>query len=213
MIVLSRQDMKDKRGDVRDLTVKINATKVDIDKLKIRLDKKEEERKLQSKALKNDLDMDNFEDDVEQEEIIDEEELIMLREMKDLKRSYRDNFSKLKGVKSDINSLQNNINTSKEQMIIQFENWYVQEFDVTGSDDLPKAELNVDMVMGPERTADHSTREAADTSPNFDGTTGKPVKKNDDFLEDEDAAVYRRAKQSVDELHRARKFDKSIKLR
>lgn len=213
MIVLSRQDMKDKRGDVRDLTVKINATKVDIDKLKIRLDKKEEERKLQSKALKNDLDMDNFEDDVEQEEIIDEEELIMLREMKDLKRSYRDNFSKLKGVKSDINSLQNNINTSKEQMIIQFENWYAQEFDVTGSDDLPKAELNVDMVMGPERTADHSTREAADTSPNFDGTTGKPVKKNDDFLEDEDAAVYRRAKQSVDELHRARKFDKSIKLR
>jgi len=30
---------------------------------------------------------------------------------------------------------------------------------------------------------------------------------------DEDAAVYRRAKQSVDELHRARKFEKSIKLK
>ena len=60
---------------------------------------------MQSKALKNDLDIDNFDDDVDQEEIIDEEELIMLREMKDLKRSYRDNFSKLKGVKSDINSL------------------------------------------------------------------------------------------------------------
>lgn len=97
--------MKDKRDDVKDLTQKINSTKQEIDKLKIRLDKKEEERKMQSKALKNDLDIDNFDDDVEQEEIIDEEELIMLREMKDLKRSYRDNFSKLKGVKSDINSL------------------------------------------------------------------------------------------------------------
>ena len=32
-------------------------------------------------------------------------------------------------------------------------------------------------------------------------------------IEDEDAAVYRRAKQSVDELHRARKFEKSIKLK
>ena len=42
---------------------------------------------MQSKALKNDLDIDNFDDDVEQEEIIDEEELIMLREMKDLKRN------------------------------------------------------------------------------------------------------------------------------
>lgn len=78
------------------------------------MDKKEEERKLQSKALKNDLDVDNFEDDMDNEDIIDEEELIMLREMKDLKRNYRDNFSKLKGVKSDINSLQNNINVSKE---------------------------------------------------------------------------------------------------
>ena len=57
------------------------------------------------KAMKNDLAMDNYDDDVEQEEIIDEEELIMLREMKDLKRDYRDNFSKLKGMKSDLNSL------------------------------------------------------------------------------------------------------------
>ena len=36
--------------------------------------------------------------------------------------------------------------------------------------------------------------------------------RSEDQLEDEDAAVYRRAKQSVDELHRARKFEKSIKL-
>ena len=55
--------------------------------------------------MKNDLDIDNYEADVEHDDIIDEEELIMLREMKDLKRNYRDNFSKLKGVKSDINNL------------------------------------------------------------------------------------------------------------
>jgi hypothetical protein len=35
----------------------------------------------------------------------------------------------------------------------------------------------------------------------------------DEFFEDEDASVYRRAKQAVDELHKARKFEKSIKLR
>lgn len=76
------------------------------------------------------MDIDNFEDDLQQEEIIDEEELILLRQMKDLKRNYRDNFSKLKGLKSDINNLQNNINTSKEQMILQFEVWYADEFEV-----------------------------------------------------------------------------------
>jgi len=36
---------------------------------------------------------------------------------------------------------------------------------------------------------------------------------NIDQNEDEDVAIYRRAKFSVDELHRARKFEKSIKLR
>jgi len=38
--------MKDKREDVRTLTQKINTTKHDIDRLQIKLDKKEEERKL-----------------------------------------------------------------------------------------------------------------------------------------------------------------------
>lgn len=45
-IILSRQDMKDKREDVRTLTQNINTTKHDIDRLQIKLDKKEEERKL-----------------------------------------------------------------------------------------------------------------------------------------------------------------------
>lgn len=38
------------------------------------------------------------------------------------------------------------------------------------------------------------------------------VEKEERF-EDDDAIVYKRAKNSVDELHRARKFEKSIKLR
>jgi len=39
------------------------------------------------------------------------------------------------------------------------------------------------------------------------------ISDRDDNFEDEDAAIYRRAKMSVDELHRARKFEKSIKLK
>ena len=49
-----------------------------------------------------------------------------------------------------------------------------------------------------------------------DSNTGsqRPIFSNkDDINEDEDAAGYRRAKNSVDELHRARKFEKSIKLK
>ena len=54
------------------------------------------------------------EDDVPQEDIIDEEELIMLRELKDLKKDYRDRFGKLKEFKNDIQMITTNINASKE---------------------------------------------------------------------------------------------------
>ena len=45
--------------------------------------------------------LEGIEDDNEaqKDEIIEEEELVMLREMKDLKRDYRDIFSKLKASK------------------------------------------------------------------------------------------------------------------
>ena len=52
-------------------------------------------------------------------------------------------------------------------------------------------------------------RNRARAAPARQSTKKKPIQRN----EDEDAAVYRRAKNSVDELHRARKFEKSIKLK
>jgi hypothetical protein len=45
------------------------------------------------------LDAFGEDEDIPNEEIIDEEELVLLKDMKDLKREYRDNFSKLKGLK------------------------------------------------------------------------------------------------------------------
>ena len=54
----------------------------------------------------------------------------MLRELKDLKKEYRENFAKLKEYKADIQVIAQNVNTSKEQMIIKFEQWYQEEFDI-----------------------------------------------------------------------------------
>ena len=61
--------------------------------------------------------MDQFGDDDEyanQDEIIDEEELVLLKDMKELKRDYRDNYSKLQGLKKELQSLSENIEVSKE---------------------------------------------------------------------------------------------------
>lgn len=89
-ILMARKDMSSKRNIVKELTEKINKSKKRIDLLKSSLDKKEDERKLEHKARKQEMD---FDDEAGQmDEIIDEEELSMLREMKDLKRDYRENF-------------------------------------------------------------------------------------------------------------------------
>jgi len=53
-------------------------------------------------------------DDMPQDEIIDEEELLMLKEVKDLKRDYREKYSQLKSSKQGIESIQENIDVSKE---------------------------------------------------------------------------------------------------
>ncbi len=68
--------------------------------MKEKLDHKAEEKKQQLKE-----EMDGFGDEGGAEEIIDEEELMMLREMKDLKKGYRENFDKLKNIKVDANDL------------------------------------------------------------------------------------------------------------
>jgi len=93
-----RATLRQKRGEIKDVTDELNVRKSDIDELKGRLDRKEEERKLRVKdeAMRAD---DMFEDQAE--EIIDEEELVMLRNMKDLKKIYREQFSKLKNAKEE----------------------------------------------------------------------------------------------------------------
>jgi kinesin family protein 6/9 len=126
-ILLYRKDVKDKRLVTKDLTEKINIGKRLIDKLKSKLDKKEDERKADMKHK----DLEFEDEEAVNEEIIDEEELMMLKDMKELKREYRDNFNTLKGYKSELKSLADNIDVSKEQLIYQFENWYTEEFELS----------------------------------------------------------------------------------
>ena len=47
------------------------------------------------------------------EDIIDEEELMLLKEMKDLKKNYRENYDKLKNLKVEVNNIQTNIDSMK----------------------------------------------------------------------------------------------------
>lgn len=73
---------------------------------------------------------DGFDDGPEQvEDIIDEEELQLLRQLKDLKKSYRGAYKTLRDSKSESNFTQQAIDSLKQQLINAFEEWYTDTFE------------------------------------------------------------------------------------
>ena len=83
-IKTNRELMAVQRSAVRIMTDQLNANKQEIDLLKIKLDRKEEERKVRQQQ--NHMTTDDVFDTPNHEEIIDEEELVMLKQMKDFKK-------------------------------------------------------------------------------------------------------------------------------
>lgn len=72
---------------------------------------------------------DGFEDEPETREVIEEDELQMLRQLKDLKKDYRDLFTALKDIKSAISYSQQVIDSSKQKLVSDFEQWYDETFE------------------------------------------------------------------------------------
>lgn len=57
----------------------------------------------------------------------------MLREMKDMKKAYRDMFGDLKTHKEAQHTAQQQIDLLKEKLLVTFEQWYRDTFDVQGN--------------------------------------------------------------------------------
>ena len=170
----------------------MNSKKVEIDALKTRLDRKEEERKvrLRDEQLRQD---DMFEEAAE--EIIDEEELVMLRNMKDLKKIYRDSFASLKNCKVEYAEGQRQIDTIKEQLISAFEEWYATEFE------MPAAGLDNAYNSALQQEA---AQQQADRPMSIFGGSNQ---------EDDDQQTFMRAKKKVEVLHRAKRMEKQVGAR
>lgn len=131
---------------------------------------------------------DMFEDAAE--EIIDEEELVMLRQMKDLKKTYRDNFGVLKNEKREFSETQKQIDLIKEQLISQFEIWYATEFEVPDAQLEASYNQNLQNVMNVETKGPDSV---------FGGSQ-----------DDDEQALFMRTKKKVEVLNRAKKLEKSL---
>lgn len=65
-------------------------------------------------------------------EVIDEEELQRLRELKDLKKQYRDTYKELKELQKETKFTQQAIDSQKQRLISDFEEWYGETFEEEG---------------------------------------------------------------------------------
>mmetsp|Transcript_40608 Transcript_40608/g.29222 ORF Transcript_40608/g.29222 Transcript_40608/m.29222 type:complete len:114 (+) Transcript_40608:1894-2235(+) len=70
-----------------------------------------------------------------EQEIIDEEELALIKKVKEAKKRYRENFNMLKETKSEMNFISQGIDQSKSELVSQFEAWYEDTFDDGSLDD------------------------------------------------------------------------------
>ena len=78
-------------------------------------------------------------EDNEMEDVIDEEELVKLKEVKDLRKRYRAAYKELKELKAETKYTQQGIDSNKEKLIASFEEWYGESFQ-TESEAKKKAE-------------------------------------------------------------------------
>ncbi|CDW82929.1 kinesin motor domain-containing protein [Stylonychia lemnae] len=200
-IIDYRNEMKDKRQHIKTFTQVINTTKQEMDKIKARLDSKGEEKKAQLRSGGADFQQD-FDDDGmgggngQIEEIIDEEELMLLKEMKDLKKNYRENYDKLKNLKVEVNDIQSNIDSMKQQLIYNFEGWYADEFEAGGGGEIQMDDSAYNQTV--KNQYQKGTLNAFQGDSLFNG--GEDV--------DDDALAFIRAKRKVDTLHKAKKLEK-----
>lgn len=153
-------------------------------------------------------------DQNEPDEIIDEEELMKLKTMKDLKRQYREAFNELKDLKSEAIFSQNAIDSAKNQLVGDFEGWYHDTFqDANAKQPTMTPTMSASgMGMSPKKGSS-SPKKGATGSKYRDPAMDEDMEEDEDEREgidmDKDALKYIRSRQNVKTLAAARKIDRN----
>ena len=108
--------LRNKKNTSRELSLRINATKVELDKVSKLLEEKREDRKLMGGSVLPET----------EKEVIDEEEFQHLQKFQELKAQYRADFDELHSVKSDIHCCEKLVNQCRKKLVTEFDIWYTE---------------------------------------------------------------------------------------
>ena len=181
--------------------------KGEIDQLKAFLDDKTEKKKqnaiTQSMAPGFNSNADGFDmDDENINEVIDEEELVKLKEIKELKKQYRVAYKELKELRAEAKYTQTGIDNNKETLIKKFEEWYEDNFETEAEYKKRQAEM---------RSVPNSNKATPANGVRVHSEADEEVRSNDDGGEregvdvDASALAYIRSRKAVHKLNNARK--------
>jgi len=109
----NRQQLKDKKQELKDTMQIVNVKKKEIDEAKEKVQRKQAE-----KDQAGDTDTD----------VVDEEYFALVRNLKELKQAYRDAFESHKVVKREVMQIEHNMQMCKQNLVASFEEYYEQKY-------------------------------------------------------------------------------------
>jgi len=109
----NRQQLKEKKAELKETMQIVNVKKKEIDEAKERVQRKQAE-----KDQTGDTDTD----------VVDEEYFALIRNLKELKQAYRDAFESHKVVKREVMQIEHNMQMCKQQLVATFEEYYEQKY-------------------------------------------------------------------------------------
>lgn len=116
----NQQQLKDKKSEVKKLSNTINSSKREIDRIKSFLESKKQERG-------------------EVEDVIDDEEYTLYKQLKEHKASYRSSYDELKVVKGEVEYISRLVVQVRVQLVQGFEQWFAGQYlDETPTQDSPR---------------------------------------------------------------------------
>ena len=112
----NKEILRDKKNTSRELSLRINATKVELDKVqKILEDKREERISMGGSVLPE-----------TEKEVIDEDEFQHLQKFQELKAQYLSDCYDLRGLMSGIQCCEKHVSQCRKKLVTEFDIWYTE---------------------------------------------------------------------------------------
>lgn len=109
--------LKAKRQAAKDLSTTINSLKHDMDQESMLLNTKTDDRLRDGQFVTENGQV-----------VIDEEEFNHLKNLKELKAKYRENYEELQNTKSEIMYCEKLVNQCRQRLLSEFDSWYTESF-------------------------------------------------------------------------------------